>query len=156
MDFHDLYTRYAADVHRFSMYLACNRALADDITGDTRPTRRACRSAAPIREATVKAYLFAIARNVYLQELRRTSRHDELDDSIPSTSPRQDARVEQRAALGAVLRALRGFSAVDRVALLMRTQDGTSYEEIAHTLGLSVSAAKVKVHRARMKLALLI
>jgi DNA-directed RNA polymerase specialized sigma24 family protein len=42
------------------------------------------------------------------------------------------------------------------VALLMRTQDGTSYEEIAQTLGLSVSAAKVKVHRARMKLALLI
>jgi DNA-directed RNA polymerase specialized sigma24 family protein len=111
MDFHDLYTRYAADVHRFSMYLACNRALADDITSETFP--RAWSSAAPIREATVKAYLFAIARNVYLQELRRTSRHDELDDSIPSTSPRQDTRVEQRAALGVVLRALRGFSAVD-------------------------------------------
>ena len=154
MDFHDLYTRYAADVHRFAMYLSCNPALADDITSET--FLRAWSSAAPIREATVKAYLFAIARNVYLQELRRTSRHDELDDSIPSTSPRPDMRAEQRAALGVVLRALRGFSAVDRVALLMRTQDGTSYEEIAQTLGLSVSAAKVKVHRARMKLALLI
>jgi len=154
MDFHDLYSRYAADVHRFSMYLACNPALADDITSET--FLRAWSSAAPIREATVKAYLFAIARNVYLQELRRTSRHDALDDSIPSTSPRPDARAEQRDALDVVLRALRGFAAVDRVALLMRTQDGTSYEEIAQTLGLSVSAAKVKVHRARMKLALLI
>ena len=51
MDFHDLYTRYAGDVHRFSMYLTCNRALADDITSET--FLHAWSSAAPIREATV-------------------------------------------------------------------------------------------------------
>jgi DNA-directed RNA polymerase specialized sigma24 family protein len=35
----------------------------------------------------------------------------------------------------------------------MRTQDAMSYEEIAGALNLSVANAKVKVHRARLKLA---
>jgi DNA-directed RNA polymerase specialized sigma24 family protein len=41
----------------------------------------------------------------------------------------------------------------DRTAILMRALDKTPYEEIAWTLGISVTAAKVKVHRARIKLA---
>ena len=41
--------------------------------------------------------------------------------------------------------------ALDR--LLMRAQDGIPYEEIATALGLSLPAVKVKVHRARLRLA---
>jgi len=36
--------------------------------------------------------------------------------------------------------------------LLMRALDGMPYEEIAETLGITVVTAKVKVHRARLKL----
>src|SRR5438876_3724501 len=35
VDFHDLYSRYARDVHRFALYLSGNPALADDITSET-------------------------------------------------------------------------------------------------------------------------
>ncbi len=35
----------------------------------------------------------------------------------------------------------------------MRADDGLAYEEIAAALGLSTAAARVKVHRARLKLA---
>jgi RNA polymerase sigma-70 factor, ECF subfamily len=154
MDFHDLYDRYARDVHRFALYLSCDPALADDITSET--FLRAWSSTAPIREATVKAYLFAIVRNLYLLELRRSSRHVELMDSIPSTACSQDERIDQQTALATVLRALRDLPEMERAALLMRTQDGMSYEDIAHALQLSLSNAKVKVHRARLKLATLI
>jgi RNA polymerase sigma-70 factor (ECF subfamily) len=41
----------------------------------------------------------------------------------------------------------------DRAALLMRADEGLAYEEIAAALGLPVATVKVKVHRARMKLA---
>ncbi len=34
----------------------------------------------------------------------------------------------------------------------MRAREGMSYEEIAQSLGITVSAAKVRVHRARKKL----
>jgi RNA polymerase sigma-70 factor (ECF subfamily) len=41
----------------------------------------------------------------------------------------------------------------DRAALLMRAMEGMPYEQIARTLDISVSSAKVKVHRARLALA---
>jgi RNA polymerase sigma-70 factor (ECF subfamily) len=42
---------------------------------------------------------------------------------------------------------------VDRSALLLRVDDGLSYQQIAAVLGLSLAAVKVKIHRARLKLA---
>ena len=154
MDLHALYVKYAADVHRFALYLCGNPALADDLTSET--FLRAWSSSSPIREASVKAYLFTIVRHAYLSELRRSSRHTELSDAIASPAPGQDVRFESEAALDTVLRALRTLPEVERAALLMRTQSGMSYAEIAEILQLSAANAKVKVHRARLKLAALI
>jgi RNA polymerase sigma-70 factor, ECF subfamily len=154
MDLHELYSRYAADVRRFALYLCGDEALADDITSET--FLRAWSSTSPIREATVKAYLFTIVRHLYLNELTRRSRHVELTDGLPSRSPGQDETLESGTALQAVLRALKRLPEIDRAALLMRTQDGMPYEQIAQTLNISTPNAKVKVHRARLKLATLI
>jgi RNA polymerase sigma-70 factor (ECF subfamily) len=60
--------------------------------------------------------------------------------------------MEQSAEVRAVLAALQQLSEMDRTVLLMRALDELPYEEIAATLGISVAAAKVKVHRARLKL----
>ena len=61
---------------------------------------------------------------------------------------------------GRTARATRGVTArlqtlpeIDRSALLMRALSDPPYEEIARSLGISVAAAKVKVHRARLVLA---
>lgn len=40
----------------------------------------------------------------------------------------------------------------DRAALLMYAEEEMSYQEIADTLGLTLPAVKVKIHRARLKL----
>ena len=154
MDLHDLYTRYAADVHRFALYLSGNRALADDLTSET--FLRAWSSASPIREATVKEYLFTIVRHLYLSEMARSSRRVELPDDLPAPSPGQQERLEAGDRLRDVLKVLKALPEVDRAALLMRTQDGMPYDEIAQVLKISVANAKVKVHRARVKLAMLI
>ena len=55
--------------------------------------------------------------------------------------------------LEVVLTALQALPEIDRAAVLMRADDEMAYEEIARALGISLSAAKVKVHRARLKLA---
>jgi RNA polymerase sigma-70 factor (ECF subfamily) len=151
MDLHDLYSRYAADVHRFALYLSGNAALADDLTSET--FLRAWSSASPIREATVKAYLFTIVRNLYVSEIARSSRRVELTHDVPSALPGQHERLEAGARLREVLKVLRELPELDRAALLMRTQDGMPYEEIAQVLKISIANAKVKVHRARVKLA---
>ena len=154
LDLDDLYSRYAADVRRFAVYLTGDVALADDITSET--FLRAWSSVGRIREATVKAYLFTIVRNLYLLEIRRSSRHVELQDALPSRANEPERHIDQQAAVAIVFRALRTLPEVDRAALLMRAQNDMSYEEIAQALQLSLSSVKVKIHRARLKLSALL
>lgn len=40
----------------------------------------------------------------------------------------------------------------ERAALLMYAEEEMSYQEIADTMGLTLPAVKVKIHRARLKL----
>src|SRR5690349_13600465 len=149
--FHELYESYSRDVYRFALYLSGDPALADDVTSET--FVRVWSSPQPVRLATVKAYLLTIARNLWLMERRRYIRNRDLDKTIPDSAQSALRRAEVNDELERVLRALQEFPEVDRAALLMRADEGLSYEEIAVALGLPVATVKVKVHRARLKLA---
>ncbi len=151
MDFHMLYERHAADVNRFALYLSGDVSMAEDITSET--FVRAWTGPARIRSATVKAYLFTIARNLYLHSLRKNRRHTELDDRLPDPAPDAQMRADHREELDRVLSGLQQLPEVDRAALLMRAQQELSFREIAAILGITSVAARVKVHRARLKLA---
>jgi len=150
-DFESLYERYARDVYRFALYLSGSPAQAEDIASETFVRIWTIRDT--IRAASVKAYLFTIARNLHADGRRREARHCELPERLADPSPGPDASAEDRQELEAVLVALQHLPEVDRAALLMRAQDGIPYEEIAAALGLSLPAAKVRVHRARLRLA---
>lgn len=105
------------------------------------------------RTSTVKAYLFTIARNLYTDERRREARGTEMPAELPdSRVAGLQIQTEARQALELVLAALQKLPRTDRAALLMRAQDDMPYEEIAASLGISLAAAKVKVHRARLRL----
>jgi len=150
-DFSTLYKKYAPDVFRFALYLSGDRAQAEDITSET--FVRVWTSSEPVRVATVKGYLFTIARNLFLQGLRRNSRHVELDRELPDTQANPYVQAEQKEEVRALLAGLQELPEVDRAALLMRAVDGMPYEEISRALGISLASAKVKIHRARMVLA---
>ena len=149
-DIENLYERYAGDVRRFALYLCGDVAMADEITSDT--FVRAWMASDRIRQPTVKSYLFTIARNVYTDLLRRSARHTELDETMPDTRTSAQTQMEQSAEVRVVLAALQQLPEMDRTVLLMRALDEMPYEEIAETLGIPVVTAKVKVHRARVKL----
>ena|SRR5689334_17563173 len=152
--FHELYERYSRDVYRFALYLSGDPAAADDITSET--FVRVWSSPEPVRFATVKGYLLTIARNLWLMERRRESRReglDEVNETVPDLRPAALREIEGKDELARVLRALQDFPELDRAALLMRAGDDLPYEEIAAALGLPVATVKVKVHRARLKLA---
>jgi RNA polymerase sigma-70 factor, ECF subfamily len=146
----DLYERYAGDVRRFALYLCGDVVIADEITSDT--FLRAWMAAGRIRQPTVKSYLFTIARNAYIDLLRRAARQTQLDERMPDTRISAQTQMEQSAEVRAVLAALQRLPEMDRTVLLMRTLAEMRYEEIAETLGIPVGTAKVKVHRARLKL----
>ena len=149
-DIENLYRRYARDVRRFALYLCGDAVMADEITSDT--FVRAWMAAGRIRQPTVKSYLFTIARNAYTDLLRRAARHSQLDKNMPDTRISAQTQMEQTAEVRAVLAALQQLPEMDRTVLLMRALDEMPYEEIAETLGITVVTAKVKVHRARLKL----
>ena len=149
-DFHILYRTYGAVVRRFALFLCGNEALADDITSET--FVRAWQARGKIREATVKAYLFTIARNLYRDHLRGHKPMHELDESVCDPKIDLESRTAQKAEVQAVMKMLQQLPEIDRTALLMCVQEEMSYEEIAHALDLPVTTVKVKVHRARLKL----
>ena len=142
-----LYQKYAPEVFRFALYLSGNRTEAEDLTSET--FVRVWTSPEPVRLATVRGYLFTIARNLFLQGLRKKTRHVALDEAIPDSAPDPHQATETRSEMNATIVALQRLPEIDRSALLMRALEGLPYEEIAGALGISVAAAKVKVHRAR-------
>ncbi len=154
-DFSALYRKYAPDVFRFALYLSGDRSQAEDIASET--FVRVWASSEPIQLATVKGYLFTIARNLFLQGLRGKSRlvglSAELDRELPDPQASPYVQAERKEELNAVLAGLQKLPEIDRAALLMRALDGLAYEEISRALGISLASAKVKVHRARLALA---
>jgi RNA polymerase sigma-70 factor (ECF subfamily) len=152
IDFHALYERYSAPVRRFALFLSGDAFLADDITSEV--FVRAWVARDRIEQATMKAYLFTIARNLYHDSQRHARRHTALPQAVPDIAASAVQHAEMKADLALVLDAMQKLPEIDRAALLMRAQEEMSYEEIARALALSPAAVRVKVHRARLRLAM--
>lgn len=105
----------------------------------------------------MKAYLFTIARNLYLDHTRRQRTHRSVDmDGVTMVATPADlpnARHEQREELAQTLRDLKALAEGDRAALVLAVFEELSYAEVAAALGISVNAVKARVFRARLQLA---
>jgi RNA polymerase sigma-70 factor (ECF subfamily) len=150
LSFHDLYESYAGDVYRFAFWLAGDGTEAEDITSET--FVRAWVRRNTVRTETLKAYLFTIARNVYLEHHRKRKNLVDLHDVHIDPAPGPDEKLESRLTLLRALKVLQALPEIDRAAFILRVQHELPYVEIARVLGLSLATAKVKVHRVRKKL----
>jgi len=152
MDFSEIYERYAGDVHRFAYYLSGNRTLAEDLTSETFVRALCVRS--DLRVGTVKAYLFAIARNLY-RDFLSSQRRVATDEELPKArdpNPGPDLEVQGRENYANLLRTIQQLPEGEREALLLSIDEDLKYEQIALILGCSVAAVKVRICRARVKL----
>jgi RNA polymerase sigma-70 factor (ECF subfamily) len=149
--FHEVYERHSKDVYRYAFWLSGSADDADDITSET--FARAWVGREEIRTETVKAYLFAIARNLYLKGLRHTKRRSNLNPHHADPKPAPEQQVESRLELTRAMHVIQSLPEIDRAAFLMRVQHELPYDEIARILKLPLTTVKVKIHRARLKLA---
>ena len=149
--FHEIYERHATDVYRYACWLSGSVTDADDITSET--FARAWAGRAEIRTETVKAYLFAIARNYYLQANRKSRRMTRLSPAHADPQPGPHELTESCLELVRAMDAVQTLSEMDRTAFLLRVQHDLSYEEISRVLQIPLTTVKVKIHRARLKLA---
>ncbi len=150
LNFQDLYDSYATDVYRFSFWLSGDGYEAEDITSET--FIRAWASNNPIRTETLKAYLFTISRHIYLERIRKRKREVTLEDTHSDPNPGPDKLAEYRLEIQRIQNVLQTLPEIDRAAFILRVQHELPYDEIARILTLSLSTAKVKVHRIRRKL----
>lgn len=152
--FHEVYARYAEAVYRFALWLTGNPDEARDITSET--FIRAFTGPNEIRLESVRAYLFAIARNLHRRQWRRASRNEPLDAEMPDPTTGPDEIAAQRDEFQRTLAAVQSLPELDRTVLLLRAEEGLSYDDIAAVTGLSATAARVKVFRARAQLTALL
>ncbi len=111
-------------------------------------------------DADVRAWLYRIATNTCLDELRRRKviKWQPWESfmslfhpkQVAPDNPEREAVRGERSAL--VRQALRQLPAKYRAALVMRECEGLSCEEIGEALGISRGAAKLVLLRARRKL----
>jgi RNA polymerase sigma factor (sigma-70 family) len=100
-----------------------------------------------------RAWIFGIARNAALDELRRRRRTAVLraePEDIGARGPEQEAELTMRRA--AVRAAMVKLDLRERELVALRFFAGLSHAEIAQVLGISVSNAGTKLHRAVDKL----
>ena len=150
LTFQDLYENYAVDVYRFSVWVCGDKVEAEDIASDT--FIRAWAKRNTIRTETLKAYLFTIARNIYLEKQRKQHRSDDLSLNLPDPSPGPEEIFDHRLDLAIVQQTLQLLPEIDRTAFVLRIEHEMPYAEIARVLEISLSAAKVKVHRVRKRI----
>jgi RNA polymerase sigma-70 factor (ECF subfamily) len=118
--------------------------------------------------AKFSTWIYTIARHLCLNEIRRRSRHpavslDSSQTDDEEAAPRQFEDPRSFTAPEALLhgeleakiqQALDQLPEKQRLAVLLCRQDELSYEQIAAILGLSLSATKSLIHRARETLKL--
>jgi RNA polymerase sigma-70 factor (ECF subfamily) len=151
VDFHAVYRAHAADVRRFAQWLCRDRHDAEDLAAEA--FVRAFAGSDAIDARTVRGYLLAIVRNLHLEQLRRRRPTEPLDADAAAPDAGPCAHAESAQTARRLAAALVTLEETERSALWLRADAGLAYEEIAALLGISVANAKVKVHRARSRLA---
>jgi RNA polymerase sigma-70 factor (ECF subfamily) len=99
------------------------------------------------------SWLYALALNVARDEHRKSRRQPETAPLDPETAARIPAAAPKHAdEVRSLFQILRTLPIRDREAVLLRFRDGLKMKEIAARLDLTVSGAKMRVHRGLAKL----
>lgn len=153
--FETLYRRHKDPLYRYLQRLSYDQDSVDDVFQDAwgkiigardryRPT------------AKFRTFLFRVARNCFIDYLRRNNRHRQaalFDEPLPpSTEPGPDEETERLRMRERLERALADLPAAQRDAYLLHEEGGLSIEQIAEVTGSNREAAKSRLRYAIAKL----
>jgi RNA polymerase sigma factor (sigma-70 family) len=152
--FDALYRSCVDDVHAYAWSLLHDRAAAEDVTALAFERAYRKRHRFDPAKGTERAWVFGIARNAALDELRRRRRTATLvtDPEDPAAAAAVGDSGEAAERRATVRVALAGLDPRDRELVALKFHAGLSNAEIAELLGVSESNAGTKVHRAVTKL----
>jgi RNA polymerase sigma-70 factor (ECF subfamily) len=147
-DTNRLFAEHRNGVFRYLCRLVGHTESARDLTQEV--FLRVTRAGAPETDAGgERAWVFRIARNLGLNHLRDGARRPSMQMPEGLVEPSSSATQELSLVLAEALSAL---ADLDRDVFLMREVGGLSYDEIAASCGLTTTAVRSRLHRARQQL----
>jgi RNA polymerase sigma-70 factor (ECF subfamily) len=157
--FDGLFQRWASPLLRYLERMLRDAAAAEDLVQEVfLRVHRARERYTP--DARFSTWLYRIATNLALNELRRPRRrdpHQSTDEDgavwlVSDASP-TDEIVDARRQGEAALRELEALPERQRAALWLTAIEGLAYSEVAAALDVSEKVVKALVHRGRSALA---
>ncbi len=150
----DLFELYSKQLYNFFAKITYDRDVAHDLTQNVflrlikfRHTYR--------DDMRFKPWIYQIARNVFADHYRKskTLKNDNVDiETVGETLGDMDDEVVRNEQERILYLSMDRLKVEDREILLMSKFQKMKYEEISQVLDTSVSAVKVKVHRAIKRL----
>ena len=153
MDFRTQLAGELAYLRRFARALTGDSALADDLVQDC--VERALNKSHLYDPARpLRAWLYAVLRNLYISSLRRTGRSgviktvDDLQNGEGSVAPQQ----EDRLSVTSVSEALDRLASQHREVIVLIALEEMSYRDAAEILGIPLGTVMSRLSRAREQL----
>jgi RNA polymerase sigma-70 factor, ECF subfamily len=154
--FEALYRSSRDDVYAYVLTLLRDRAAAEDVTAIAFERAYRKRRTFDKRLGEERPWLFGIARNAALDELRRRRRLAALvvdpGDTGAAEDPGYGSEEDTVLRRTVVREALTALSAREREVIALKFHAGLSNSELGSVLGVSESNAGTLVHRAVQKL----
>ena len=144
---YELIVPYIPNLRRYARALVGDRDGADDLVQDT--LERAVRKFHLWRPGDLRAWLFSIMHNVFVNQLkaRRIAPDVEIDDSYPApSSPVTSMDLQD------LQRALATLAPEQREVVLLVALEDMSYADVSRTLGIPMGTVMSRLSRGRERL----
>ena len=149
--FEELVRKHRLATYRVALRMLGDESDAEDATQDA--FVQAWRNLGGFRaDAAFPTWMYRIVTNRCLNMLRARRRTEPLPDDREAPASRPDRIAEARWQVEDLKLAILRLTPEQRAPLVLRELQGCSYEEIAETLDVSISAVKSRLHRARLEL----
>jgi RNA polymerase sigma-70 factor, ECF subfamily len=151
--FEDLYRNTFPRVYAYVASMLRDRSAAEDVTALAFERAYRKRGRFSARRGSPEAWVFGIARNAALDELRKLKRRARLETEPEDIwSPGPDEQAERAFQLDEVRAALTSLDPRDRDLVALKFAGGLSNGEIARVLGISETNVGSRLFRAVEKL----
>lgn len=153
--FVSIYNRYKTSVYAFCVKMLGDRELARDVMQETFLRVYENRDRL-VNISSFKAWIFTIARNQCLNQIRKARWQVPLDterDLVAERSETPISLLEKNERVALVARYLNELSDEYREVIILREYQNMSYDEIAAVTRSTLSAVKSRLFKARRKLA---
>jgi RNA polymerase sigma-70 factor, ECF subfamily len=146
----ETFDRYYEPLYRYIYRHVGQQATAENLAAEVfRQLLEALRAGSGPRQY-LRAWLYRVAHNLYVNELRHQSYRDDLplDTTVAADGPDLDAAAQRALVAGHVQEALDQLTVKQREVIILKFLEGMSNEETAAVLDLEYGSVKALQHRA--------